>query len=237
MGSSDRPIQFRGSTVVRPAGYWTPAVHALLEHLHRQGFHAVPRPLGHHGTREVVSMIPGKTPGEDFVAPWTGDDQLISVAQLIRAYHDAASTFVPPAWAKWQETSVPTTGTVVCHTDLYRGNVVFRDGRAVGLIDFDFAHPAQPLWDLSVGAWHWVPLSDRWRSEVPPARWPDRLRIFVDAYGLPSVRRPQVVACIAAFLQNVRDRAVRAGRDARQANRDLQLLDQDRDRLLTELVR
>jgi hypothetical protein len=35
-----------GDTVRRPAGPWTPAVHALLDHLHGVGFHGAPRPLG-----------------------------------------------------------------------------------------------------------------------------------------------------------------------------------------------
>jgi hypothetical protein len=31
-----------GNTVRRPAGPWTPAVHALLSHLHEAGFHVHP---------------------------------------------------------------------------------------------------------------------------------------------------------------------------------------------------
>lgn len=35
-----------GDTVRRPAGPWTPAVHALLTHLHEAGFRAAPAPWG-----------------------------------------------------------------------------------------------------------------------------------------------------------------------------------------------
>ena len=35
-----------GETVRRPAGPWTPAVHALLRHLAGNGFPGSPRPLG-----------------------------------------------------------------------------------------------------------------------------------------------------------------------------------------------
>jgi hypothetical protein len=31
-----------GDTVRRPAGFWTPAVHALLKHLHEAGFRGAP---------------------------------------------------------------------------------------------------------------------------------------------------------------------------------------------------
>jgi hypothetical protein len=49
-----------GDTVRRPAGPWTPALHALLTHLHDVGFRGAPRPLGidEHG-REVLTFIPG----------------------------------------------------------------------------------------------------------------------------------------------------------------------------------
>lgn len=235
MSSSDRQIDVGDSTVSRPAGYWTTSVHDYLNHLHQQGFDGAPRPIGHDGRREVVSLIPGSTPGEDFVSPWTRDAELSSVGRLVRRFHEAAATFVPPAWARWQQTSVPTTGTLVCHNDLCRGNVVFRDGQAVGLIDFDFAHPADPLWDLAIAAWHWVPLSDGWRSDVPAGRWPERLRILVEAYGLEPAGRSEILDCLAAFLHNVRLRAVTAGRETGQAHRDTETLSRHRDKLLLAL--
>ncbi len=49
-----------GDTVRRPVGPWTPAVHALLTHLHEVGFRAAPRPLGIDGQgREVLTVVPG----------------------------------------------------------------------------------------------------------------------------------------------------------------------------------
>jgi hypothetical protein len=46
-----------GDTVRRPAGPWTPAVHALLTHLHNVGFSAGPRPLGVEELgREVLTL-------------------------------------------------------------------------------------------------------------------------------------------------------------------------------------
>ena len=61
------PILRHGDTVLRPAGPWTPAVHALLIHLEKSGFTGSPRVVGDgydgHG-REVLTYIPG-----DFVHP------------------------------------------------------------------------------------------------------------------------------------------------------------------------
>ncbi|MFG3296636.1 aminoglycoside phosphotransferase family protein, partial [Streptomyces sp. NPDC048179] len=49
-----------GDTARRPVGPWTPAVHALLAHLHAVGSGAAPRPLGIDDQgREVLTFMPG----------------------------------------------------------------------------------------------------------------------------------------------------------------------------------
>ncbi|MDQ1617918.1 MAG: hypothetical protein QOE19_487, partial [Actinomycetota bacterium] len=49
-----------GDTVRRPAGSWTPAIHALLVHLHDAGFPHAPRSFGLDDEgRHVVEFIPG----------------------------------------------------------------------------------------------------------------------------------------------------------------------------------
>ena len=81
-----------GDTVRRPSGPWTPAVHALLTHLHDVGFHGAPRPLGIDDRgREILTYLPG-------VVPWPGNFHLLDdgrklrdVARLIREFHDAAA--------------------------------------------------------------------------------------------------------------------------------------------------
>jgi Ser/Thr protein kinase RdoA (MazF antagonist) len=37
---------------------------------------------------------------------------------------------------------------------------VFRDGRAVALIDFDLAGPGSAIWDFAAAARYWAPLQD-----------------------------------------------------------------------------
>ena len=72
-----------GDTVRRSAGFWTPAVHALLGHLHGVGFDGAPRPLGvDGGGREVLSFIAGESPwaGRFHLMDW--DRQLRRVASF-----------------------------------------------------------------------------------------------------------------------------------------------------------
>src|ERR1700750_1023228 len=48
-----------GDTVRKPAGFWTPAVDALLTHVRRAGFAGAPRPLGRgaRGPRAEASGV------------------------------------------------------------------------------------------------------------------------------------------------------------------------------------
>jgi aminoglycoside phosphotransferase (APT) family kinase protein len=69
------------------------------------------------------------------------------------------------------------------------------DGTAVALLDFDFAAPGQPVYDVAVMARMCVPLDTPedtavWgRGSLDPFR---RLRIVADSYGLASGREELV---------------------------------------------
>ncbi|MDJ0953203.1 MAG: phosphotransferase, partial [Acidimicrobiia bacterium] len=75
---------------------------------------------------------------------------------------------------------------VICHNDVCIENVVFSDETVVGLLDFDFAAPGRPVWDLAMTARYWVPLQDpisaaaTGRDHLDPFR---RVRVMADAYG------------------------------------------------------
>jgi aminoglycoside phosphotransferase (APT) family kinase protein len=82
-------------------------------------------------------------------------------------------------------------------------NVVFRDGVAVGLLDFDFAAPGRPLYDLAQMARMCVPVDDdisAARLEWEPADRPLRLRLVADAYGLETADRDELLAILAETI-------------------------------------
>jgi len=57
----------------------------------------------------------------------------------MRAFHDASYQF-DSAGLEWSREMADTVGgPVVCHNDVCLENVVFREGVAIGLLDFDFA--------------------------------------------------------------------------------------------------
>lgn len=78
-------------------------------------------------------------------------------------------------------------------------NVVFRDGRAAALIDFDLAAPGRPLWDVAMAARYWVPMLDPVSAvALYPAGLdaPARLRILADGYGLSAGERAELPGVI-----------------------------------------
>jgi aminoglycoside phosphotransferase (APT) family kinase protein len=127
-----------GDTLRRPPKPNSPFVRALLAHLHEQGFDAAPRYLGtDERGREMFSFLPGEVAKD--LNPTFSDETLASAAQLIRRYHDAKAG-----------SDFAGLGEVVCHNDFSPCNFVFRDGRPVGIIDFDTAAPGPRLPDVTV---------------------------------------------------------------------------------------
>jgi len=108
----------------------------------------------------------------------------------------------------------------VCHNDVELSNVVFRDGIAVALIDFEFAAPGRPVYDLAQLARLCVPIDDDFdqaRLGWRPADRPARLRLVADAYGLDRDGRTQLVAAMDDAIDRV-ETAVRRRVDAGDPN-------------------
>jgi Ser/Thr protein kinase RdoA (MazF antagonist) len=86
---------------------------------------------------------------------------------------------------------------LVSHNDLNLDNVLFRNGRAVALIDFDLAGPGSRLWDVACAARLWAPLRpDSAIHDDRRGRALERFRLFVDGYGVSGPDRPRVVEAV-----------------------------------------
>ncbi len=193
-----------GDTVRRPAGPWTPAVHALLGHLHAVGFHAAPRPLGiDERGREVLTFAPGDTVWPDRFALLDPAVRLARVARLIRAFHDAVRDFTPPAHARWQAL-IPVGGDeIIAHHDLAPWNLVTDGADSWVIIDWDGAAPGTRLEDLAYAAHSFLPLSANpaWQRVDAAAR----LRTFADAYGLDERERRALVPLLGRRTRAMHD--------------------------------
>jgi Phosphotransferase enzyme family len=184
-----------GDTVRRPWRPTSPSKHALLDHLERTGFDGAPRFLGEDERgREVLSYIPGSAVIPPYPDWALTDEALVSVAELLRRYHDAVASFDPTGHAWPRPLPARFRGPLVSHNDPNLDNVIFSGGRAVALIDFDLASPGTAVWDVACAARLWAPLRDA--SDMPDelqGRALARLRLFVDAYGLPARDGERVV--------------------------------------------
>lgn len=193
--STANSVRRKGDIVYRPAGPWTPAILALLRHLENAGFSYAPRviePGLDAANQEMVGYIEG-----EFVhpGPWT-DDAIGEVGRMIRRLHQATATFEPPAGATWKPWFLRGLGgpdLVIGHGDIAPWNVVTRAGHPTGLIDWEFAGPVDPLYELARAYWLFPQLHDDDVAErvglASPAVRAGQLRLLVDAYGLSTRQR------------------------------------------------
>ena len=195
-GTANRGLVVRqGDTVRRPLRPTSAAAHALLNHLADVGFDGAPRLLGIDAyDREVLSYIPGEAVTPPYPAWSLTDEVLRSVAQLLRRYHQAVAGFDVSAQQWTRVPPAPFNGSLVCHNDLNLDNVIFRDGQAVALIDFDLASPGSVAWDVAGAIRLWAPLRpDIYIHDARRGRSFERLRTFVEAYGAPDLDAEQLV--------------------------------------------
>jgi len=202
-----------GNTVRRPIGPHSHLVHDVLAHLALVGFAGSPQFLGLDDEgREVLTFVAGEVAVRPWPA-WVADERrIISVARLVRSYDDAVATLpipessVDPQFATPPgiPASIAGRAELLGHMDVTPENVVFSNGVAVALIDFDLVRPATRTEEVgNVLVW-WAPLmpiGDRelvLRDVDPFAR----AKVIVDAYGLSDVDRDVLVPVV----QNAADR-------------------------------
>lgn len=162
-----------GDTVRRPTGPWTPAVHALLGHLHAAGLRGVPRV---HGLdvrgREVLDFLPGEVVEAELVS----EPRLRELARWTWEFHEAVAGFAHPG--PWRSSGVATPGRIG-HGDLAPYNVCFAGDEIAGVFDWDFAGPTTKTRELAHQAWNAVPLFRDLGVEASARR----VQALADGYG------------------------------------------------------
>ncbi len=207
VGGNMSAVSRVGDTVRREAGFWTPQVQRLLAHLQAKGIRETPSPLGFDERgREILSFIPGEV-GHSPTPQLRSEEILLSAARLLRRIHDATAD-VAQAWLSgWQAPTRPPV-EVICHGDFAPYNCVFDQGKLVGVIDFDHAHPGSRLWDLAYALYRFAPITAPSNPENfgDPAEQSRRVRLFCDAYGLQERAQllPVILARIAAMADFLR---------------------------------
>lgn len=207
-----------GDTVRRRIGEWTPAVHALLEFLEEVGFDGAPRLLGRDDEGwEILSFVPGQAPTDGGLAALP-ESALLSTSRLLRRLHEVTASFARRsgvAWVHPARTDGPRL--VVCHNDIAPRNTIYRDEVAVAFVDWDFARPEVPAWDVAHLVWQFCPLDDdagcRGRGFAESPDRTARMAALVDAYGLAREDRrglfDLIVRRVRATREGILERAHR----------------------------
>ncbi|WP_328335636.1 phosphotransferase [Streptomyces sp. NBC_00455] len=210
-GMANSGAVFRqGALVERPAPRTARALHVHLLGLKEHGFGAAPTPvrLTTDG-REQLTFIPGDVALPPFPRWVMTQTALRSVGRLLRRLHEAGAAIPIDTRAAWpRDLADPAGGTMLCHNDVCPENVVFRDGHAFALIDFDLAAPGRPLWDVAMTARYWAPMLDPASADaLYPAGLdvPARLRILADGYGPSPQERAELPGVIEQATQTCRD--------------------------------
>lgn len=193
-----------GDHVLRPSNPHTGSVHQFLGALGAAGFDGASRPVGvDPDGRERLVFVDGEVAVAPYPTWAQGDEALASVAVLVRRFHDSSRSFDPQGCSWSDEMADPAGGPIVCHNDVCLENVVFRGGTAVALLDFDFAAPGRPVFDLAAFARMCVPIDDdrnAARLGWAPADRAARLRVVADAYGLDGAGRRELVALLGEAM-------------------------------------
>jgi thiamine kinase-like enzyme len=196
LDKDDRSAVYRrGDVVLRETGPWAPSVHAFLRHLERVGFA--------DDGREVLGYIEGEVINPQ---PWSLEG-VTAVGRMLRELHDAAVSFNPPEEAQWPPFHGRNIGgpdRVISHCDLAPWNIVSRDRMPVGLIDWEYAGPIDPLVELAQACWLNVRLfSDDVADKEGLGSLDERcnqLSAMIDAYGLNSDQRAMFFDLMIEFV-------------------------------------
>lgn len=207
LDSDERSVVYRrGDVVLRETGPWASSVHSLLRHLEKVGFDASPRVVGSgfaEDGRETLSFIEGEVINPK---PWS-DEGIVGVGSMLRELHQACSTFVPASDAKWPPffgREIGGSDHVIGHCDFAPWNIVSLEGVPVGLIDWEYAGPVDPLVEFAQACWLNVRLFSDDIAEIeglaPVEDRAHQLGLMVDAYGLPKSQRAGFFDLMIEFI-------------------------------------
>jgi Phosphotransferase enzyme family len=198
-GKDSEPVRI-GSTVHRQPADRSSYVHQVLQFLEHARFDWAPRFLGiDEQGWEVLSFVDGYVPhGQEVPQQTWSLETMQEIFGHIRQLHDLTST---SELAEGQE--------CICHGDLSYANTVYRDGRAVAFIDWDWAHPAQRIDDVAYGILQYLSLGE-FESEGGAEERAELARALADAYGLDPSQRGRLPVRMLDLLLVTRDKQVRA---------------------------
>ncbi|MBO0883852.1 MAG: aminoglycoside phosphotransferase family protein [Mycobacterium sp.] len=186
----------------------------MLNYLEDADFPYSPRVIGIADQCELLTYIDADS--GDCWAPIATEDGLRAAAHMLRHYHRVVAAWTPDENPVWFTGQVGTggAGQIVCHGDFAPWNILWKDGRPVGLLDWEYANIAPPLQDVAYALEYMAPfrsdevaLKSMGYADPPNRR--KRLEQFAEAYGLSTIDGlvDEVIAVQIAGIDTVRSLA------------------------------
>jgi Phosphotransferase enzyme family len=204
-GGGSNPVYRSGSITRRRAGPWSPRVHEFLGFLKQSGFRSAPEAVGFdEHQNELLTFIPGEVGNYPLSDSIRSERALVSAAKLLRHFHDCSVDFIPNRMTEWMF-PVREPVEVICHGDFAPYNCVFNNDEAIGIIDFDTAHPGSRRWDLAYALYRFAPMTSPTNCDGFGTLQSQlhRARQFCDSYGLPNEGRLEMPASVINRLRTL----------------------------------
>ncbi len=205
-GGRANSIFKKDNYVIRPRNSWTPSVHKYLDFLHNEGIDYIPKPVALDEKTETVTYVDGTIYHYPLPQEALSNELLKSVALLLKDYHEVSAKYLDilDGNEKWMLQS-ENEKEVMCHGDIAPYNMAVKDGKAVGIIDFDTVHPGARLWDVTYACYRWVPLKNPNNPDSIGSLNDQitRLSMFVETYGLSYEEKSKFVDVLILRLESL----------------------------------
>jgi aminoglycoside phosphotransferase len=188
--SEEKKVCKENDTVSRPLEPWSGNIHLLLRHFYNNAL-PVPKVIKTDTTHEYLEYINGE---QIHPRKWN-DEALAEAAKLVKKLHTAAKAFDYNRTMEWKPWYLRELGRpeLCSHGDIAPWNIITRGNNIVGLIDWEYAGPIDPIIELARACWLFPQLADDDLGalyDLPsPRERGKQVRLMLDIYGLTKHER------------------------------------------------